>query len=251
MHGIEQPFSEESLRHLLRFLPENAVLIGGQSLAFWANYYELPLSDADFGETLTKDADFLGDADVVTEVARAFPGKAVFPGKTAITALVGQVVISENNSEYLNIDVLHKIVGFDKAESVRNRASRVHVYGIPVLVMHPLDVLNSRLCNLCELRSKQTTNGIAQARLAVHVARRHISSIAKTPDETLKPALNSIEYIVKIAKSKAGRNAASRHDIHLIDALPLDEIPDENFQRFRRPRIEDELRRPEVPELVR
>lgn len=46
------------------------------------------------------------------------------------------------------------------------------------LVMHPFDLLKSRLANPHELRDKQTDKGAAQLRLAIDVARAYSTRIS-------------------------------------------------------------------------
>jgi hypothetical protein len=63
---------------------------------------------------------------------------------------------------------------------------------------------------------------VRQAQLALLVAKPYISEIGRDLGE--KAALKSIERVVAIAKSAAGRNAARRFDLHFLDALPTNAI---------------------------
>jgi hypothetical protein len=69
------------------------------------------------------------------------------------------------------VDFLSSIVGLD-TEAIRRRASYLTgPDGVTIQRLHPIDVLKSRLRNLQSLPSKRNPVSVAQARLAVEVAR--------------------------------------------------------------------------------
>jgi hypothetical protein len=106
--------------------------------------------------------------------------------------------------------------------------------------MHPLDVLKSRIENLATLQDKQTPEGITQAKLALQVANKFITAIAKNTDSQ-KSALKAIETIVNIAKSSAGCKCAREFGIDFFQAIPKNAIKDEQFHQIRWPRLVQEL----------
>lgn len=237
MGRLEIAFTADQLRKLLSGVGRNAVLVGGQALAFWADYYRIPLDDA--LPAVSKDADFLGDRALVERISEMSGGHASFPPRRAMTALIGQVTIELANDQFLNVDVLHKIVGV-RADSVKRRAEDVDLDGLKFKVMHPIDVLQSRIWNLATLKDKQNEMGVLQANLAVQVVRRYIAAIA---GDNEKLALKAVEKVVDIAKSSAGRRAAS-FGIDFLSAIPVRSIRSEEFHRTRWPRLLDELGSP-------
>lgn len=239
MSRQEIAFGAEQLRNLLSGVGRNAVLVGGQALAFWVDYYRIEMDDA--LPAVSKDADFLGDRSLVEKISRASGGHASFPPRKAMTALVGQVTIELANDQFLNVDVLHKIVGV-RADSVKRRAEEVDLDGMKFKIMHPIDVLQSRIWNLATLKDKQNEPGVLQASLAVRVARRYIAAIAGDKDNE-KLALKAVEKVVDIAKSSAGRRATS-FGIDFLSAIPVRSIRSEEFRRIRWPRLLDELGSP-------
>lgn len=67
-----------------------------------------------------------------------------------MTALVGQVELAISDEQYINVDVIFKVIGLDPAK-VLSRAVRVELSGSTTfLVMHPLDLLKSRLANAAD-----------------------------------------------------------------------------------------------------
>ncbi len=233
----EIAFAADQLRRLLSGVGRNAVLVGGQALAFWADYYRIPLDDA--LPAVSKDADFLGDRALVERISEISGGHASFPPRRAMSALIGQVTIELANDQFLNVDVLHKIVGV-RADSVKRRAEDVDLDGLKFKVMHPIDVLQSRIWNLATLEDKQNEMGMLQTDLAVQVVRRYIAAIA---GDNEKLALKAVEKVVDMAKSSAGRRAAS-FGIDFTSAIPARSIRSEEFHRTRWPRLLDELGSP-------
>jgi hypothetical protein len=149
----EIAISQAQLAKILSGVTPGAVLVGGQALAFWVTNYDVAMPKALAG-AISDDADFLGSRADVTAIAKAARGIPTFASRNIITALVGQVKIPVSSSEFVNVDVLHNLVGLDP-EKVRNHAAEVTWRDVTFHVMHPLDVLQSRIENLAKLRSKQ------------------------------------------------------------------------------------------------
>lgn len=235
----ESAFTLEQLkRQVLSKLDSFAVLVGGQALAYWADYFEISLSPTQLADGVTCDADILGDRSAVEKLADA-QGAAVYPSQNAMTALVGQVRIPIGGNEYLNIDIINRIVGID-ANTVRRRSLEVRADDIAFHVMHPLDVLHSRVENLARIPDKRNDKYINQTRLSIAVACAYIGAIATEP-EGRRSVLKAIEYIVDIAKSSAGRKVSREFGIDFLPAIPARLIDDENFHRHRWPHIVNDL----------
>jgi len=112
------------------------VLIGGQALAAWLDHYGMPLP-AGAPPAISNDVDFLARsaaaADRVRAFAKAIGGKTYFPNERALTSLIGQAYLDISDDEYLNVDVLFKLVGLT-ADEVRHEAVRFDVRGTSFLV---------------------------------------------------------------------------------------------------------------------
>jgi hypothetical protein len=81
------------------------------------------------------------------------------------------------------VDFLSGVVGLTTKDLIR-RAIEMEMPDIGRLrVIHPIDVLDSRIQNLHLLPEKRTDAGIAQSRLAVDVARAFIRLEVATRDE--------------------------------------------------------------------
>lgn len=220
------------VRRLLGAADETEVLVGGQALSVWIIRYglQLPLDLP----VITRDADFLTQSAAakasVEKFARAINGKASFPRRLALTALVGQVELAVSDETYINVDVIFKVIGLDPAK-VLARAVRVELTGSTTfLVMHPFDLLKSRLANLHELREKQNDQGAAQLRLGISVARAYLREQAArySAAETgagRSPIQTLVSEIEKLAINDAGRKVAKRWGVHVADAIDPSLIP--------------------------
>jgi hypothetical protein len=241
---VERPaqlraLTDEIALQIFAAVKDKAVLVGGQSLAFWVSKYEIPIYEG--YAAISMDADYLGDHDDVDTIGNCFKSVVTFPHKTAITALVGSVHIIPDDESYMNVDVIHKIIGL-KAAAVRARAVDVETDGVLIRVMHPLHVLASRVINFYKLAEKQTDVGLMQMKLSIQVAWHYAVDVAHNMDGGQKAALKIIEEIVTLAKTSPGR-FAKLNGINFLEAIPYDAISSANFHTIRLPRLIDELER--------
>ena len=141
----EIAFSKSKLNSVLKNLPRDAILVGGQSLIFWMSYYKIDALKPD-EPAISKDTDILGDRSHVAVIANAIGGIAKYPPKKSMTIISGQVLLPVGDKEFLNIDVIHHVGSMD-TDGIKRRAVEMDVDGNPFLVMHPIDVLISRAEN--------------------------------------------------------------------------------------------------------
>ena len=234
----EAAFDRVQLEKLLA-IAQDAVLVGGQAVAVWASFFNVSVPPG-LGAYVTKDSDFLGDRADVTRMAGYTRGAALFPHRRVLTALVGQVKINLSEDAYLNIDVLHRIVGFDDSNGIRRRAQEVELGRARFKAMHPLDCLRSRLENLHKIAEKRDTAGAAQAELAARVVGRYLETMLEAGKERL--ALKAIEGVAKLAFGAAGRFVFRDFGVDVLDAVPVKRITNRKFLDARWPQIRAQAR---------
>lgn len=220
------------------------VLVGGQSLAIWVDRYDLALPVG--VASVSSDVDFLSlavGADgrrLVQQLAQRLNGRSLFPSRRALTALIGQVQIETAPGSSLSVDIIHRIMG-PSIEHVVQRALQVELGAARFRLMHPLDVLHSRLANLHQLRSKQDDKGRMQLALAIAVAREFVREQARTAQGSRglasgrSPVQGYVSAIERLATSDAGRKSAARHGLHVADAIDAALIPAGPFWTRRWP----------------
>jgi hypothetical protein len=240
---LEAAFTRATLAPLLKAAGRSGVLVGGQALAVWVDYFGIaPSWGTEASAAITRDTDFLGDRTLVERMAKALPARSVFPPRRALSALVGQLQIQRPDQTYLNVDVIHKVVGID-AGGVRRRAVEIEIEQagetIRFAVMHPVDVLRSRLANLSRVADQRTPEGVEQLRLALRMVRAYIARVADEGDGAggQRRALKAIEAVARLAGSAAGRKSRQMFAIDFGEAVPADRIRSERFQRERWPRL--------------
>jgi hypothetical protein len=217
------------------------VLVGGQSLAVWMDRYGVSMPEG--FEYVSKDVDFLAasaaDRESVRRLAKALGGHSVFPlQRAALTSLVGQAVKDVAEDEVFNVDVLHKMWG--AKDDVRARSLVVGEAPHAYRVLHPLDVLKSRLDNLYGLKEKQNELGMAQLRAAIEVAQgfqREAAAVEKAARAKRPTTLRYVAFIEKLATDDAGKKVATRYGIHVADAVEPAAVPTKEFREKRLPQL--------------
>lgn len=246
---VEVSIPQDLLERILASVTPSAILVGGQSLAFWVSHYQIELPPQFCVGAISDDADFLGRREDIAAIARRVSGVPSYMSPRSMPALVGQVKIHITRSGFVNVDVLQRLVGPNN-DRVRGNAMTVKVGRVEFLVMHPIDVFLSRVENLAQLADKQNPQGVEQAKLAIEVIRRHIETVAQDPKIGQKHALKIIEYVVTVAKSGAGRKLAREFGIDFRGGIPAYAITVEAFHRHRYPQILQELQPAGVEDIL-
>jgi hypothetical protein len=166
-------FSPVDLNQLFRALaslsnPQSVVLVGGQALSFWVDYFHIPVPETGT-PYLTQDADFLAMKTDAEELNHLLGGKlkvATLSDNTPNTAIIEFVGPSGNK---LIIDFLGIVAGLNPDE-VRRLSVPVEIEGNRINVLHPMLCLKSRMFNLYSIPSKRNRNGVAQAKVSIEVA---------------------------------------------------------------------------------
>lgn len=233
----EVPLTQDEIDRILRLCGTRALLIGGQALGVWAIRLGVrpPRS---LGPTVSSDIDFVGTGTVASALCKALGGNWKTQQGTLDDAgsQVAKLYRKVGDDGVQQIDFLSGVVGLD-ATAVRNRAVELTLEDGTVLkVMHPLDVLESRLRNLAAIPSKRNLVGVVQARFAVKVAKAFVvDHIAEGRDsKILRQALKRIETVALDRELCA---VAFAYDIDVLRAIPLDRVPLPRYARDQFPRM--------------
>lgn len=230
----------EVIERLLAAAGPGLVLVGGQALGYWMDRYGI--QSPDDLPFISRDIDFLtqsaGDKTEVIRLAGVLGGHPLIPDGRALTALVGQAVRPGGDGQHINIDVVFKVFGAN-TDKVREAALTVEDGAIAFRVMHPMDVLKSRLDNLHGLPEKQNELGEQQLRISIEVAKEFQRHMAKENATARRRSLTLpfVKFIESLALGDAGRKVAQRHGICVADAVAPEVIADAGFRKNKLPQL--------------
>jgi hypothetical protein len=218
---IEEPLAPEDVRKILRICSPCALLVGGQALAFWADHLQVE-RPATLVSGVTADADFIGDSALAKDLAKHLGWQVWIPTLDDSTPQTGKVTHRTKHGGVKQVDFLSGVVGLTTKDLAR-RAIEMDVPDIGLLrVIHPIDVLDSRIQNLHLLPEKRTDAGIAQARLAIGVARAFIRQEVGTQGERV--GLKLLERVAEIANDIAAVRVFLLYGIDPLEAVPLEDF---------------------------
>ena len=218
--AVELPLTPEEVRKILAICSPRGLLVGGQALAFWAARLAIELPST-LVPTVTADADFIGDSALAQELGKRLGWKTWVPSLDDATPNTGKVTQALKGG-IKQVDFLSGVVGLTTKDVVR-RAIELDVPSVGIVrVMHPIDVLDSRIQNLDLIPEKRNAAGIAQARLAVDVARAFIQSVIAEKDE--RAGLKLVERVVAIAEDIVAVRVFLLHGIDPLLAVPIDDF---------------------------
>jgi len=215
----EAPLTPEEVQKILSICSPRGLLVGGQALAFWADHLQVERPE-NLVSGVTADADFIGDSVLARDLARRLGWKIWIPALDDATPQTGKVTHRTKSGTVKQVDFLSGVVGLTTKDLAR-RAIELEIPQIGHLrVIHPIDVLDSRIQNLHLLPEKRTDAGIAQARLSVDVARAFIRQEVATRDE--RAGLKLLERVADIASDMAAVRVFLLYGIDPLEAVPLE-----------------------------
>ncbi|MGH8305024.1 MAG: hypothetical protein ACRETG_05380 [Steroidobacteraceae bacterium] len=217
----EAPLSPEDVRKILSICSPRGLLVGGQALAFWADHLQVE-RPANLVSGVTADADFIGDSVLARDLGKSLGWEIWIPALDDATPQTGKVTHRTKSGQVKQVDFLSGVVGLTTKDLAR-RAIEMEVPDIGHLrVIHPIDVLDSRIQNLHLLPEKRTEAGSAQARLAVGVARVFIRQEVASRGE--RAGLKLLERLADIGRDIAAVRVFLLYGIDPLEAAPLEDF---------------------------
>ncbi len=235
----EAQISREDVEKILSICSPRGLLVGGQALAFWADHLQVE-RPATLVSGVTADADFIGDSVLAKDLGKRLGWETWIPALDDSTPQTGKVTHRTKSGAVKQVDFLSGVVGLTTKELAR-RAVELDVPNIGHLrIIHPIDVLDSRIQNLHVLPEKRTAVGIAQAQLALGVARAFIRQEVAAHGE--RAGLKLLERIADIATDIAAVRVFLLYGIDPLEAVPLED--------FRTTSALHKVRWPQITEQV-
>lgn len=232
----EVALTPDEVERILRACGPDALLVGGQALATWAAYYRIqPIGE--LSRVVTTDADFIGTTAIAHAMQRSL-GPPWRLREGTMDDAGGQVakVYARTADGIKQVDFLSGIVGLDTG-AIRRRATAITLPdGVAIHVLHPLDVLESRLRNLGALPSKRNAIGVAQARLAVQVVRAFLEDYMDGGNDP-RAVRQAVKRVEKVALDTRIAEVSLTYDIDVLAAIPVERIAYPRFHEQQWPRI--------------
>jgi len=238
-----QPGDLSAFFTALRKSPHPAVLVGGQSLTFWIDFFNIPVPEIDT-PYLTQDADVLATKHDALIVAKELHGTCAIPDLGDATPNTAIVTYTTPDGRKLFVDFMGTLIGLRNEEIRKTAVELDHSeYGL-IRVLHPTLVLKSRIVNLHRLTQKRNANGVEQARLAVPVVKAFLEYYVSNGLAGAKPdkyLIDRIMWLHDLALSDAGKFAYVEWGIDVMQAAPMGRVQNQDFQTQHRPRMESEI----------
>lgn len=142
-NAYELALSPAEVTEILRHCGAKALLVGGQALAIWAEYFEVEPS-GELSAKVTFDVDFIGSRRVAEALRAALDWHLYLPAPGDATPQTAKVSMTLPDGGVKQIDFLNAIVGLDTAK-IQARAAELELStGTRIRLLAPLDVLESR-----------------------------------------------------------------------------------------------------------
>lgn len=225
------PLGREQVLEVLRGVEGRAVLVAGQAVAWWAEYYaqrgRFSFENGAAAMYVSKDADFVpaslvpSDLDpLVDDVACRLRGKP--RRKFAFNDLVvATVSFTDEHAEPRSVEFLKGLHGIESRGHILDRAVLFEASDDhPVLyVMHPVMLFESRVANVADLEKYRDEKGVLQARVAGMASREWVRDLL---DEGWPEARKDVEALFSLAASPRGIAVRRAFDIDVLGAVPID-----------------------------
>jgi hypothetical protein len=214
-------------------LTERIVLVGGQAVSFWVDFYAAQEPAlARLAPLTTADIDFLGDKRAVSICAERLDGSAKLPDAAG---------------EQQNIDFIDQPYGlaarevYRMAVPVRVLDKRGRPTSLSFLVMQPVLVMESRVHNTMGLPGYRSAHSLQQLRASVACARQYLLGLLDAGE--VRAVLKLSERIFTFClKDRDGREVDAEHGVDPFAAvLANDDRLPARFRETRYPQMQREL----------
>lgn len=228
----QTPISPAVMGRVFAAAGTGLVLAGGQALLFWMKRYQIGPPSAIGQEAhagVTCDADFLGTSAMARQLAKALGARLQEMPADALSSLAAQIRIPAGNGLEHNVDVIHHLYasgGLRKTVEFTRRTQRRALVvqledGLKIRVLHPLDVLASRIHNAADLVAVKGPHVVTQARWGVEVARAAMTNLLNSEETGGERPGALVQEIFRLALSQSGRRVLREHGVETAAGIPF------------------------------
>jgi hypothetical protein len=228
----------------------NCILIGGQACNFYsAMYLQQCQTLQTFIPFTSHDLDvYVTDISFAAQTAKALDASLQLAPRDNPSPVTAAISFLRSDGKEQFVQFMRGAYGV-RTQDIVESALEFEVHGVPLRVMHPLFVLESKIhC----LRSLEQTDRQDEkhARMAICFCACFVHKLienAKSDSRQIRPALAAFEHIFKIAVSDDGLYCWRHYNLSSELALPRESLPGieaEGFEKFlekRLPQLEANL----------
>lgn len=238
---------EHTERLLVRLgdLAEQVVLVGGQAVNFWAQWYRGTASSEPLeacAPFTSKDVDLAADRKLVELLAERLQGRPNLATFDTAVPQAGTIVYVDDDGTERTLDVMATLTGVEWAELKKTRIPIEYVTAAGIAlrftVMHPVLMLESRTSNVLEHAKYRTDRGLRQLRAAVICARQYLADMSQTDP---KGVLKWNERIFRFRVAREGRRIAADFGVDVFEAVVTPPNLSENFLTIRYPQMAERV----------
>ncbi len=203
---------------------ERVVVVGGQAVNFWADFYADRVAELrDNGPFSSKDVDVCADRRDVRLFARKLEGTPKVAELDDNAPQLGTVTFVDANGVQRVLDIMADLTGLRGQEVAESAIAFVYANEsgdrVAFKVMHPVHVLVSRACNVVASAKYQTEHGLGQLQASVFCAREYLKDMLPTDPKKVR---DWNEYIFRFrTKNRSGKQVAIEYGVDVFDAVVI------------------------------
>lgn len=228
----QAPISPAVMGRVLAAAGTDLVLAGGQALLFWMKRYQIGPASAIGAQAhagVTCDADFLGTSAMARRVAKALNARLDEMPADSLSSLAAQIRIPAGHGLEHNVDVIHHLYatgGLRKTVELTRRTQRRALVvqledGSRIRVLHPLDVLASRIHNAAGLIAVKGPHVVTQARWGIEAAHAAMTNLLNSDEAGAERPGALVQEICRLALGQSGRSVFRDHGVETAAAIPF------------------------------
>ncbi len=231
---------------IIRHVPEECPLVGGQAVAWWQQQYcpsDAPITSCDI--------DFWGYREDLEALAKALGQKPVYPHKYEMTVWVGGIWLEVNGEKTL-VEFVSSVPGIDTVSEEKASVFQLFSTGETqkkLLVLSPVSLVLAKLHGLRAFDQDGRQDEL-HLKTSLVTANHFITQLLE--ETKIKQVLWNVERLIGASQNKPYRRLEQKHGFEILSAIPIEQIqraaannllPEEdrkrlqNFQRTRWPQV--------------
>ncbi len=200
---------------VIREIPEECALVGGQAVAWWAQEYspsEKPITSCDI--------DFWGFREHLEALAKALGRKPLLPHKYEMTAWVGAIPMTLKGEKTL-VEFIHNVPGIDVFNPEKASVRQVFRSGTlekNLLVLSPVSLV---LTKLHALRAFDQSERQDELHLKVSLVTSGCFIAQLLRETKIKQVLWNVERLIAASQNRPYQRLESDFRFKVLSAIPI------------------------------